>query len=170
MENPVLTCCPFRPEDLDAIDFRGVERRLLAGAGDWDAYRSALANCWRPQTGWVDGVPVGCAGILGRHGGVGEAWVLLSESLPIDISTGREARLWALLTAAVRQNLRAALDGPFHRIEAHVRVDFPAAVRWIEHIGGFVFEAPEIAYGTDRSDYFRFARISPSVFQERSAP
>lgn len=162
IRRPELTLAPFRPADLVEIKFRDRERALLAGAGDLNRYAEALAGCTYAATGRIDGVAVGCAGILPRHDGVGEAWALLSTRLP-EAAAGRA---WALVTRTVADQLARALAGEFHRVEIHVRADFPPASRWAMRLG-FVCEGVEIAYGPDRADYWRFARVAARVFDGR---
>lgn len=100
-------------------------------------------------TGFVEDRVLVCTGIMRLWPGVGEAWMVPSS----------EISQYPLL---VMKNLRRIMESliealNLERVQANVRVDFPAGRRWVEHLG---FKAEgEMRRFHNGETYVRYARI-----------
>ncbi len=111
----------------------------------WENYNKGPA--W---TGFVDGVLVGCAGIRILWRGCGEGWVAVCP----DAKAYREF-IYEAIPPYLAQIIR---DHRLHRVQAHVLVDNPVHVRFVENLG-FEREGVLRAYDPQRNDYFLYARV-----------
>lgn len=139
------TLRPFRASDLDALvnrDGAQIDRQqLLAQARSGPAF-----------TAEVDGVPLGCAGVVLLWPGVGSAWMVLTEEMVLH-------RLW--LTRTVRHFLEDMTRVyRLHRIEAVALDDVTRNQGWLELLG-FETEKDGRArhYLSDGRSMVRYERI-----------
>lgn len=95
--------------------------------------------------------PVAVMGFVARHPGVCTAYAYATSDFP---------RVALSLTKyALRVMKPALLASGFHRLECESRHDHHNAHRWLESMG-FRREGILKQYGTDRSDYIKFAATS----------
>jgi hypothetical protein len=101
-------------------------------------------------TGRIDGVVVGVGGIQILWEGVGEAWVILSQAaLDHKIETYR----------GIFKKLKELIEEcDLRRVQSVIRVDFPQAIRMIEHLG-FQLEGYMKGYCPDGCDVFMYGRV-----------
>lgn len=98
-------------------------------------------------TGLVNGQVVGVGGIVTLWSGVGEAWIVLTK----DILQNKVESYRCIL-----RMFKKMTKENYHRIQATVRVDFPQAIKMVEHLG-FKREGKLIAYCPDGEDSFIYA-------------
>ncbi|MGH7124456.1 MAG: hypothetical protein ACREFI_08805 [Stellaceae bacterium] len=138
--------------------------RALEGARDFDAAAAisagvdtcdpeASAILWRPDCGWalMEGVRcLGTGGVLDRGGRRGVLWLMPA--------LGITPRPFAATLPAVRAWLRRLLiGGPFLRLEAEIRADYPKACLWIERLG-FTRECTLEKFALGR-DFFLYSLV-----------
>lgn len=90
-----------------------------------------------------DGNLIGCAGVLEMWPGVAEAWTLLTDE-------AKAAPFW-LHTRTKSFLLDIIRDRKYHRVQAIIKKDDPAAIRWIECLG-FTWEADLKRFNPDQTD------------------
>ena len=135
---------PFKAEHLAALALQPAQAMALS---EFDpSYGPALEQAGGAYTALIDGKPVACAGIVEQWKGRGLAWALLS------LESGQH---FIRVTRAVRR----ALDlSPLRRVEAHVDVNFAAAVRWAEMLG-FKAESVMESFTPEGNAAFMYVRI-----------
>lgn len=97
-----------------------------------------------------DGTVHAIAGVIPHWNGRAVAWAFVGfDAGPYMVRITREVKRF-LATSGLR------------RVEASVRADFPAAVRWVEMLG-FHRETPEPmrGYGPSGESCYLYARVSP---------
>tara|TARA_R100000234_G_scaffold27548_1_gene15873 strand:+ start:2652 stop:3092 length:441 start_codon:yes stop_codon:yes gene_type:complete len=101
-------------------------------------------------TGIINDELIACAGIYEIWDGVGEAWFLGSQKMnqhPIKISR------------AIKKNLtRIMKEKNFHRIQAHVRIDYKKAIKFAEFVG-MKNEGEMQKYTPDKVNVLRYAKV-----------
>ena len=118
MASPLLR--PFRPSDLESLVCRDGEHGLSRNVVAQAAAGIAL-------TAEVDGVPIGCGGLIVPWEGCGMCWMLLGESI---------CRYPVWLTRTVRHLLtEAEQDYRLHRLEAIALIDSGRNQHWLELLG-----------------------------------
>ncbi len=144
MSEPVLKPCAV-PDVLACVNRDGWQglttplvRELLRTGPAW--------------TIWADETRLGCAGVSLAWPGVGQAWMVLTETV-------NGHGVW--LTRTVRQVL-ADVERAYglHRLEALAVTDSPRNQDWLEALG-FVPEQDGTAraYGAQRQDMRRYERV-----------
>lgn len=145
----MIEIVPFDPELMAMIEPRWPE-----AIGDQGHLRRAVAadHAEFSRIGLLDGVPVGAGGAIRLWPGVGLAWVL-AGNVPSSVARDAVRACRAVLDSLQR-------PGGFHRLQADIRYGFFAAMRFARVLG-FTEEGNGImrAYGADKSDYIRFARV-----------
>lgn len=97
-----------------------------------------------------NGYLVGAAGICPLWPGVGEAWLLGADRLTKHSISAAKAARTGLLDVAKAHG--------FWRVQAAMRSDWPELKRWARFLG-MQHEGTMRAYGADRLDYERYARV-----------
>lgn len=147
----MMKLLPFHRSHAQMIELSASQKPLmLSMLGDPVELAERYAAGGTAFTGVHEGAVVGIAGLVVLWPGVAEAWALMSdriEGLPFQVTR-----------AIARGLFMEAQNFGLHRIQAVVAADDERAQRWIE-ILGFRFEGLMRAYGPDRSNYLRFARI-----------
>ena len=100
--------------------------------------------------GRYDGDVVVASGVMNLWPGVGEAWALFTpEAQPVRRVISRHfKRMFDLVIIA----------NGYHRVQASVRADFTAGIRFAEWLG-FEEEGVMKRYDAEQNDYLRMARI-----------
>jgi hypothetical protein len=100
----------------------------------------------------ADGAILCCAGFGEVFAGVqATAWALFSREFATSIRA----------QAAVGRFMRSRVaEGPWRRIEALCRVDWPAEARWLEYVGFRRHGEPLRAWGPLSEDYWLYERVS----------
>ena len=99
-----------------------------------------------------DGDVVAVGGIHWFWPTVGEAWTILHERAHRNrLATYRGLKM--MFNILIGQH-----DGPWHRIQATVRTDWPAAIRMAEKLG-FARESVLRAYSPDGTDAYMYAMV-----------
>ena len=123
------------------IEYRPCKQEHLALIRPQEHDRSLLASYMSPEfkdmlegsfavSAWVDGKPVGAAGVIPLHGDCALAWAMLGAD------AGPHLR-------GITRAVRKALDiSPYQRIEMRVLYDFEEGHRWAKLLG---FGEPEAA-------------------------
>lgn len=134
---------PFHPDDLALI--RPQDAQAFEGAFvDMDLMYAAIPYSYTAE---VDGVVIGCGGIVPLWADRGVAWTLLSG-----MSRGH-------FLAAHRLVVSALDVCPLRRVEAYVKKGFTQGQRWAEMLG-FELEAETMrAFYPDGSDFMLYAKV-----------
>ncbi len=146
-----MTVLPCTPEHLRAIDsISAPESRRVTLQNLDESPGVALVLEEFARTLEIDGVVAACFGVWPMWPRVARAWSDLSELALRHPKT---------LHAAVRSQLAEAQEAMvLARVEAVVKSDFAAGVRWVEHLG-FEREGTMRNYGIDGvGDYDLYAR------------
>ncbi len=137
-------------------------RDLVPGAlGLPDDRPATLATCAESLAGpfsatLLNGPDVlGLMGVRVLHPGVGEAWTMTSGHLRVDAPS----RSWVWFRRAAIYGLGLVFEAGLHRVQAHVRADFEGGHRLARSLA-FIPEGPAVAWGPDRADHTRYARIA----------
>lgn len=145
----MITFAPFEPQHLGALRLQSVQRIL----GQWDletTYQRLPQPPGLAHTGFVNGVPVGSAGVRIKWPGTGVAWAVVSTDVPM--------KAWHRITTKAAETIRIAHARGMVRIEAHVRHDFNGGHKLMAALG-FHSEGLLRMYGPDGQDYVSYARI-----------
>jgi hypothetical protein len=132
---------PYEPGDLD---------ELIANEPPF--YQKVLSNLPpRPAyTVYFEGQKMMCGGVNIFWPGVGEAWAYISPKIAV---------FKRPLLVYTRQYLDHMMETEgLWRLQAVVRSDFPAALRFARHLG-FEVESKLIGYGIDKTDCFMFTKV-----------
>ena len=124
----------------------------ILGPGDM-IDTSNLANICLTSKGITlmdDETPIAVCGISTVHPGVGELWSMLSDRA--------KAKPLLLHKLSIKVVASFELANLFHRIQCVVKADDDMANKWIQSLG-FVSEGIMIVFGSDKSDYVRYARV-----------
>lgn len=140
-------------------------RRYIAGdvnlivpraavAHEFAAQDAALkAGATPPGLAWtvqIDGLPIGCGGLVECWAGRWMAWTWVG-----DVPVGARKFVALACRGGVETVIR---DHGARRIESHVPVTMPMARRFNERLG-FELEGTARAFGPDGSDYWTLALI-----------
>lgn len=107
----------------------------------------------RPGMEWVGligGKIVGCAGIVPIWSGVGEAWLVVGQLIDqegVAVARGIRRRI----DDAMRRN-------NLHRLQASVPI-IPTSAERLVRVLGFKYEGAMPAYGPNRENYYRYAKV-----------
>jgi len=131
-----------------------LEEPLNKGAPRVQSYwRSLVSQLTQPGTSFtalIDAKPVACGGIYPVWSGVGEAWFLASHRLHCNTFS---------VAKAVKSNIEKLMSNHgLHRAQATVHCDFKQAHRFAKWLG-FKNEGRMKAFASDKSDYYRFAKV-----------
>lgn len=100
-----------------------------------------------------NGIIYGCGGIVQTWQGVGKAWTYISSTAI------NNKRVMAYISKQCLTNLDDMLEEEyFHRVECDVAADHEKGIQWASRFG-FVNEGLMKAYGADKSDWIRFAKV-----------
>lgn len=133
----------FKPSDLKLLNEQVATAYLAEYMSAGQA--EALVGPWS-FTGWEDGRPLICAGVLPYWPGRGEAWAMVGmDAGPKMLSIHK----------AVKRFFEVA---PFERIEAHVARDFAAGHQWVRMLG-FEFEGVKPKYFPDGGTALGYAKV-----------
>lgn len=140
-----MIVAPFAYEDMFLIRLQPMQAVLA----EWVTEADARALEAHPSfTGWIDGTPVGCAGIIPQWQDRAIAWAYLSAVCP------------PVMVAVHKAVARFLASCDIRRIETSVHCDFAAGHRWAVMLG-FEMEAPRMrAYGADGHDAALYARVT----------
>jgi len=150
---PTIEVTPFRAEDARALKLTDRSVASLQGVDLDEAWRQYETK----GVGWtlrVDGVVVGCAGLLTMWPGVMHAWLLPS------IALGQYPKT---VVVAIVERFRALIDERgLRRVELTVQGDFLLGHRFVQWLG-FSREADGIArrYGPADEDLVRYELVRP---------
>lgn len=95
-------------------------------------------------SGFLDDRLIGCAGIATIWRGSGEAWAVLTPSMPKIAHRVIGVRFNAILQT-----------GLYRRVQANVLQGFALAVRWVERLG-FIEESHMPLFGPHGETYIRY--------------
>jgi RimJ/RimL family protein N-acetyltransferase len=98
-----------------------------------------------------DGVIVGAGGLIIMWPGVGEGWLMANKDAAL-----RHKRY--AYEVVIKHIIKLACDLDLRRIQAHVDVNVPAAVKFAEQLG-FQREGLMRKYGEDGSDHYLYAIV-----------
>jgi RimJ/RimL family protein N-acetyltransferase len=144
---------PFQTSDAVHLDPQHQQAVEMGPFPDWRAQMECLRHagpCW---TGRLDGQVIGAAGLILHWHGRASVWCMLNQGIP--------RRVWPAIHAAVRARIALAqTDLHLHRIEAEAAWGFLPGLRWLRLLG-FEQEGLARAYGPDRRDFVRFAKVMP---------
>lgn len=135
---------PFKAEHLATLELQ--EAQSVFADKYNPAYGKALEECGGSYTGFADGRPVICAGLIEQWEGRALAWALVSSDA---------GRHFVHVTRIIR---RAIEMSQFRRIEAHVDCEFYQGIRWAEMLG-FEVEARMRRFMADGRDAFLYVRF-----------
>lgn len=148
---PKVTIVPFKWYHIKAMNIREAERRHIEQIPDYMDKLKYQESLGLSCTAIVDSEGLACSwGYIPQWPGVYECWFLSSyliERYPI--STIRQSR-YHIDSDAV--TLKA------HRLQMSVDASDPIALRYAKGLG-FTNEGVMRAYGPDKRDYVRLARI-----------
>jgi hypothetical protein len=137
---------PFKAEHLAAIHLQELQAHL----SDWVTLEQGRALEQSPgYTAFVDGEPIGAAGVLWIWSGRAMAWAFIAKTTPQNFLKGRRA-------------VKKFLDGCFiKRLEMTVDCEFPNAHRWAKMLG-FEMECERMkSYSPDGRDSALYVRLRP---------
>lgn len=143
MTKPVLR--EFRMQDVVEIVNRDGEQ----SASEIVAYQASAGPCFTAE---LDGVPIGCGGIVQQWPGVGICWMLLSKDI------GNHG-VW--LTRVTKDFIaRSVRVLKLHRLEATALVDSTRNQAWLELLG-FTKEQDGVARGylPNKKSMVRYERV-----------
>ena len=132
----------FEPSDLAALNLQPQQAMEMGALPGWRELGDMLHGAGPAWTGRIGGAAIGRA----------EAWCFLSDGIP--------RRAWTALHRAVAARVPQLAALGVHRVEASTAVGWPPGRRWLELLG-FDCEGVMRAYGPDRRDFLRFARVLP---------
>lgn len=140
---------PFRPEHMGDIELQEAQacfRVLMSKA----TYGQALCEPGLSFSGLVNGIIVGCAGVLPHWPGRAIAWAVLSNQIP--------ARAWPAITRKVIQVFDAAHAQGHARIECTVDCEHYTGMEWVRRLG---FDKPVRLerYSPQGRDHFLYRRF-----------
>ena len=139
----------FHPQDLrDLTPHRESDRILLGVVLSNPKYGEALAAAGPAFTGFINGKPIGCAGVIRLDEGDDRAhvWALM---------TAQTGPHMLAITRAIRGFLRTTA---IRRLESPVFLDYPQGLRWIEMLG-FEREGLMRRYTPDNRDAWLYAKV-----------
>jgi len=142
----------FKAEHLGQAEWTG---EPMAKAVGYDASPEEVGRKYVENGGGItvryDGRIIACMGVVRLWSGVGEVWCFTSAEAARRPRLLCRAALWGIQNAIPFLGL--------HRVQAHVRMDFPAALRWIRYLG-FSQEGVCLAYTADKQDVSRWGRLA----------
>lgn len=94
---------------------------------------------------------ISCMGVVKLWQGVGEVWCFTAPEAKRHPRLLCRAALWGIEAGIEQLSL--------HRVQAHVRMEFPAALKWIKYLG-FSNEGPCPKYTADGQDVSRWGRLA----------
>jgi hypothetical protein len=141
----MMDIVPFKPEHVKEMELQDSQKYLSSFAND--NVLASLQGDWS-FTGVVNGVPIGCAGIIPMWQGRGIAWAYLSS------------RATKHQFIQVHRAVKKFLDDCYlQRIEMTVDCEFAEGHRWAHKLG-FTMEAPRMrAYNPNGGDCALYARV-----------
>jgi len=137
----------FHPADVDAFEPVGYGLSDM----DWRTMIRMAARSGPAWTGELDGRIIGCAGLGLLWQGRAQTWCVLAPNIP--------KRAWIGIHRAVAVRLAQMGALNIWRIEADALFGYLPGARWLRMLG-FEQEGLARAYGPDRQDYLRFARVT----------
>jgi len=141
----------YKPEHLDELlagDMDNLARKSFGVAGD---FAQSLDVPGMAFTAIEDGYLIASGGIQPLWKGVGEGWFVASTNMP---------KKKLNIIRMIKDNFDVIIDdNSLFRVQAGVRSDWPAAMRFAEFFG-FEHEGIMRKYGPDGQDYYRMARIT----------
>jgi RimJ/RimL family protein N-acetyltransferase len=142
----------FQAEHLTQAEWAGeFAARMVGYEGEMLHIGQKYAEGGLGLTVRVDGVIVACMGVVRLWPGVGEVWCFVTAEARKHRKTLCSAALWGVERGIEQLGL--------HRVQAHVRMDFPAGLRWIKYLG-FSPEGSCPEYTADRVDVSRWGRLA----------
>lgn len=146
----MLEVKPFLPEHVLAIEPREPDKTIAASV---DSLNMAKAYVERGPawTGFWEGTPMFCAGIIMLWPGVGEGWALTTELV--------ERYPLSFHRAASQGIDKAMIDHKIHRLQIAIPETHHVSRHWAARLK-FHAEAAMKQYGADRSDWIRYVRFS----------
>ncbi len=142
----------FQPEHMAQVDWSGGP---IAKAVGYDVGLDEVARKYAENglglTVRHEGDIISCMGVVRLWKGVGEVWCFTSPEAAKHPRLLCRAALWGINQGIEQLGL--------HRVQAHVRMDFKAALRWIRYLG-FSQEGVCLSYTADGQDVARFARLA----------
>jgi RimJ/RimL family protein N-acetyltransferase len=136
---------PFLPAHLKGLQVHESQGDCLALFED-EQYGETLF-LGEAYTAIVNGVVMGCFGLLPLTPNRGQIWSLLSPY------SGKH------MAGITRFAIKSIAKCGIKRIEAHVRTDFEQGHRWAKMLG-FKREGTMEAYGDDGLDYDLYSRVN----------
>jgi hypothetical protein len=137
----------FKPDHLKEIVPRRIDLTAFSG------WRENLVEHYKmnpDNPGFTlihEGVVIACGGVYKLWDGVGEAWVVGSDNIPI--------KKLSFHKAVIRAIKKIKESKKFHRIQSIVRGDFPEALGW-QRLIGFKIEGLMKKYSSDGVDCFLY--------------
>jgi hypothetical protein len=142
----------FEPGDLALLELQPQQQQEMGALPDWRSLGAMLHGAGPAWTALLGGRAIGCGGFCVHVGGRAEAWCFMADGIP------RAA--WVALHRAVLSRIPQLAALKVHRVEASTALGWPPGKRWLEMLG-FENEGVLRAYGPDRRDFLRFARVLP---------
>jgi hypothetical protein len=142
----------FEPGDLALLELQPQQQMEMGALPDWRSLGAMLHGAGPAWTALLGGRAIGCGGFCVHVGGRAEAWCFMADGIP------RAA--WVALHRAVLARIPQLAALKVHRVEASTALGWPPGKRWLEMLG-FESEGVLRAYGPDRRDFLRFARVLP---------
>ena len=142
----------FEAADLVALELQPQQEMEMGALPGWRALGDMMQGAGPAWTAVLGDRTIACAGFCVHTGGRADAWCFLADGIP------RTA--WVALHRAVAARIPQVAVLRVHRIEASTALGWPPGRRWLEMLG-FECEGPLRAYGPDRRDFLRFARVLP---------
>lgn len=140
----------FRADDLAMLELQHQQSLEMMGVADWGEMGAAAAARGPAWTGTLGERVIGCAGFAMLWPGRASAWCFLASRLP--------RAIWPALHRGVAARLAQVPALGVHRVECEVAHGFLAGHRWVRLLG-FEHEGLMRAYGPDRRDFHRYAKV-----------
>lgn len=143
---------PFTAEHLFELMLGELTETSLPKSMDIAMTRGAFYRERGPCfTAMEDGHVIGAGGLIILWPGVGEGWMVVNKD-----AAQRHKRY--AYEVVIEHLLKLASDLNLRRIQAHVDVNVPAAVKFAEQLG-FQREGTMRRYGEDGSDHYLYAIV-----------
>jgi len=140
---------PFEPEHALLLPVRDIEQNIK----DHEDFITWVKENDTPGTSYscFDGDKlIGCGGIRILWKGVGEGWVLFSPDV-----VNYKKSIYKVVSRYLKKIIEAQ---DLHRVQAHVRCDWPIAFNFVKNLG-FEIEGKKRKFNPDGTDSFLYALV-----------
>jgi len=143
-----LKIIPFKIEHALSLNVRPVDEKIKDHP-DFEKW-AKLNEDSIGFSGFYNDALIGCAGVRKLWDGVGEAWLLCSQDI-VKVPVSAIKNIKNYLDKIIRKQ-------GFWRVQAHVRVDNPVNIKFIQMFG-FKVEAKMEKFNPDKTDSYLFAKV-----------